>query len=50
MLRHTVAVEVVNAPGCAGKGLTVIASALVVLVPQLLVAVTDSVPEVAAAE
>jgi len=43
-------VEVVKIPGCAGRGLTVIESVLAMLVPQLFVAVTESVPEVADAE
>ena len=36
--------------GAEGNGFNVIASVRAVLVPQALVAVTDSVPEVAAAE
>ena len=40
----------VNAAGRAGRGLTVTANVLAVLVPQLLSAVTDKVPEVAVAE
>jgi hypothetical protein len=40
---------VVNAPGCAAAELTVTAIERAVLVPQLFVAVTLSVPDVALA-
>jgi hypothetical protein len=41
---------IVPITGAVGTGFTVIASVLAVLVPQLFVAVTDRVPEVADAE
>jgi len=43
-------VDVVKAAGRFGKGLTVMAMVLAMLVPQPLVAVTDKVPLVAEAE
>ena len=47
---QTVAVDTVKAAGWAGRGLTVIANVLAVLVPQPFVAVTERVPDVAVAE